>query len=342
MILKFKRSLIILLIMFTSSMYGLDLNNVINGLAQNIRSEQNMTSSSEQNENITSSKEKSDCPSRLLKRGDVKDINEAKPWCDIEDKIYSYEDFIKLRNASISPEEIFKLKSFGNYQDADNLILWKKNGFSVSEFGFWQETIYGTTTTLEDIILLRQSYSVDEIKEWRSLDVYNNSSIEKLKDYGINSINDARKWKEIGITNIRTLERWFEIGINTPEKLKTWLNIEPNLINNNETFNKVEKAIKNGYTTPESYKSKVTIENKEKEDAKKVCKSWEEKAHQMTFSLGIGDQIVSINGGVYTILNVYQNTFLVNIYGQNIYLQKSESIPYNEIKNSPNKYCLEK
>lgn len=342
MILKFKKSLITLLIMFTSSMYGLDLNNVINGLAQNIRSEQNVTSSSEQNENITSSKEKSDCSSRLLKRGDVKDINEAKPWCDIEDKIYSYEDFIKLRNASISPEEIFKLKSFGNYQDADNLILWKKNGFSVSEFGFWQETIYGTTTTLEDIILLRQSYSVDEIKEWRSLDVYNNSSIEKLKDYGINSINDTRKWKEIGITNIRTLERWFEIGINTPEKLKTWLNIEPNLINNNETFNKVEKAIKNGYITPESYKLKVTTENKEKEDSKKVCKNWEDKAHQMTFSLGIGDQIVSKNGGVYTILNVYPNTFLVNVYGQNIYLQKSESIPYNEIKNSPNKYCLEK
>lgn len=87
------------------------------------------------------------------------------------------------------------------------------------------------------------------------------------------------------------------------------------------------------------HQAKIDQERREREKVQGACQLWKVKANRSVYSLGVGDKIVSRYGGVYIIKGSYSNTFLVNALGYNLYLQKSECIPYSSLKNAPSPYC---
>ncbi|WP_419677395.1 hypothetical protein ACN2EN_05775 [Aliarcobacter lanthieri] len=102
----------------------------------------------------------------------------------------------------------------------------------------------------------------------------------------------------------------------------------------------------------EKIQKQIEIENKnkkielERKKVQKVCADWLEKSHKEVYSLGVGELILSVRNGQigkeFQIYNVEKNTFLVgnpSTSRDNFYIYKSDSIPYNSIKNAPSEYC---
>ncbi|MFY4788257.1 hypothetical protein ACOTVV_11200 [Aliarcobacter butzleri] len=91
--------------------------------------------------------------------------------------------------------------------------------------------------------------------------------------------------------------------------------------------------------------NKIKAEQAQSERAKvKVaCDNWLKQAKKDVYSLGVGDNIVEIIDGKtgigYQIIAIEKNTFLVELFGMRSYVQKSNHIPYNSIKNAPSVYC---
>lgn len=85
--------------------------------------------------------------------------------------------------------------------------------------------------------------------------------------------------------------------------------------------------------------TKLANEQKERQRVQGECQAWRAKANKGVYSLGVGDQIMSKNGGVYVIQGVNANTFLITVGSLSTYVQKSEYIPYLSIKTAPSQYC---
>ncbi|MDP2077959.1 MAG: hypothetical protein Q8J85_07900 [Sulfuricurvum sp.] len=88
-------------------------------------------------------------------------------------------------------------------------------------------------------------------------------------------------------------------------------------------------------------KSKVLKINEERKKVQSACQAWRANAKKGVYSLGVGDQIVSKQNILYLIRGVEANTFLINVGGQSVYVQKSEYIPYLSINTAPSKYCYQ-
>lgn len=86
-------------------------------------------------------------------------------------------------------------------------------------------------------------------------------------------------------------------------------------------------------------KIKLANEQKARQNVQSACQAWRAKANKGVYSLGVGDKVMSKNGGSYIIQGVNANTFLVNWMGNNMYLQKSDLIPYDSLKTAPSEYC---
>lgn len=86
-------------------------------------------------------------------------------------------------------------------------------------------------------------------------------------------------------------------------------------------------------------KIKLANEQKERQKVQGACRAWRAKANKLVYSLGIGDKVISKNGGAYIIQGVNANTFLVNWMGNSMYLQKSDSVPYDSLKTAPSEHC---
>lgn len=91
-------------------------------------------------------------------------------------------------------------------------------------------------------------------------------------------------------------------------------------------------------------KSKIDLERKKVQNA---CQTWLKKSQKEVYSLGIGENIVSMSSGkagfVYAIKDIEKNTFLVwdGIMKRNAYVPKANFIPYSSLDNAPSKYCYE-
>lgn len=91
-------------------------------------------------------------------------------------------------------------------------------------------------------------------------------------------------------------------------------------------------------------KSKIDSERKK---VQSVCQTWLKKSQKEVYSLGIGENIVTMYGGkagiIYKIKSIEKNTFLVwdGLMRKNAYVAKSSFIPYSSLDNAPSKYCYE-
>lgn len=91
-------------------------------------------------------------------------------------------------------------------------------------------------------------------------------------------------------------------------------------------------------------KSKIDSERKKVQNA---CQTWLKKSQKEVYSLGVGENIVTMYGGkagiIYQIKSIEKNTFLVwdGFMKKNAYVPKSSFIPFSSLDNAPSKYCYE-
>jgi hypothetical protein len=139
---------------------------------------------------------------------------------------------------------------------------------------------------------------------------------------------------EIYVEDLRTRRESFQ-NANAYEKyLKcTYLTYQKRL---DEKANKVKEL-----QAQKEQQNKLANEQKERQKVQSACQAWRTKANKGVYSLGIGDKIMSKNGGLYIIQGVNTNTFLVNWRGNSMYLQKSDLIPYESLKTAPSEYCYQ-
>jgi hypothetical protein len=284
----------------------------------------------------------------------IDSVDEAKS--SIESGI-SADTFESLKRIGLKLNDIKQLKTYQkqskNINDGKfvaDIILWKENKYDLSEFDSWYslfENIQSSFIGFEDIITWKKNnISIEEAKEWINAGYIMFSDYEIVVNKGIKSPKEAKRWNDVGVNLTNDVyQRWLALGLDTPEKILPWTKVFPNILHKEiskhlDGLRSVENSIKSGYTTPDSVKAFQVKEEKERLNAQKPCDTWRKKAHKMTYSLGVGDKVVSKNGGKYVILEVHANTFLVQGLGMNTFIQKSESIPYSELVNVPNKYCL--
>lgn len=88
----------------------------------------------------------------------------------------------------------------------------------------------------------------------------------------------------------------------------------------------------------EANKKAIAAERKRVEPA---CQKWRANARKRVNSVGVGDRIISSNGGVYIVSGINANTFAVisPLTGGYIYLQKNTCIPQGSLQNAPSPYC---
>lgn len=91
-------------------------------------------------------------------------------------------------------------------------------------------------------------------------------------------------------------------------------------------------------------KSKIDSERKKVQNA---CQTWLKKSQKEVYSLGVGENIVTMYGDkagiIYQIKSIEKNTFLVwdGFMKKNAYVPKSSFIPFSSLDNAPSKYCYE-
>lgn len=74
-----------------------------------------------------------------------------------------------------------------------------------------------------------------------------------------------------------------------------------------------------------------------------ACQRWRAEARKKVYSMGIGDKIVSSNGGVHIIYGVNANTFTIRnpLFDTYFYLQKDTCVPQSALRNAPSPYCYQ-
>lgn len=105
-------------------------------------------------------------------------------------------------------------------------------------------------------------------------------------------------------------------------------------------------------------KQKIESEKRKKEKLERIknikeerirvqddCQKWLEKAHKEVYSLGVGERITIIKDGKtqgsYPIKAVEENTFLIGLFNQTLYVQKADYIPYGALEKAPSPYCYQ-